>query len=98
MKEDDVGLSVFEIQCFCTVLTGHCKLFQGKELEGLERRELKRVIHTRIELLMQVGSGSRSSFAATTRQGTSNPHLSPWAATSSSKSTAHFHDVASELS
>ncbi len=54
-------------------------------------------IGTWAELWMMAESGSRSSLAAMSKQGTSNPLVSPWAATCTNNSTARFHDTASEL-
>ena len=54
-------------------------------------------VYTLVESCMAMGNESRSSLAATMRQGTSKPVSSQWPATSTSNSVALFHENASEL-
>ncbi|KAG0623830.1 hypothetical protein M758_3G205300 [Ceratodon purpureus] len=63
--------------------------FRGSRVKSKE--------YTRAEVVMQEGLDSSSSFAAMSKQGTSFPKLSPWAATCSSNSAASFNDSSLEL-
>lgn len=54
-------------------------------------------VNTLVGSCIAIGNESKSSLAATIRQGTSKPLSSPWLATSTSNSVALFHDEASEL-